>query len=162
MRRRKPPVAHAVRHTLMQKADTRCLSVALGSLSEVGVETEDQNTLRFYLGFFFLMAWKELYCTLLKECTSTETENANGEVIHSSKFKNSFEEFTTYLESHHRTLIINIQISSDICGSEPQYHMSRIKSWTVFCSRYISNCRSEGEVLSCWQLQLVLFVCLLY
>lgn len=53
MRRRKPPVAHAVRHTLMQKADTRCLSVALGSLSEVGVETEDQNTLRFYLGFFF-------------------------------------------------------------------------------------------------------------
>lgn len=53
MRRRKPPVAHAVRHTLMQKADTRCLSVALGSLSEVGVETEDQNTFRFYLGFFF-------------------------------------------------------------------------------------------------------------
>lgn len=53
MRRRKPPVAHAVRHTLMQKADTRCLSVALGSLSEVGVETEDQNTFRFYLGVFF-------------------------------------------------------------------------------------------------------------
>lgn len=129
MRRRKPPVAHAVRHTLMQKADTRRLSVALGSLSEVGVETEDQNTFRFYLFFFFLMAWKELCCTLLKECTSTETENANGEVIHSSKFKNSFEEFTAYLAySHHRTLIINIQISSDICGSEPQYHMSRIKS----------------------------------
>lgn len=37
----------------MQKADTRRLSVALGSLSEVGVETEDQNTFRFYLGFFF-------------------------------------------------------------------------------------------------------------
>lgn len=60
MRKRKPPVAHAGRHTLMQKADTRRLSVALGSLSEVGVhqiniavETEDQNTFRFYLGFFF-------------------------------------------------------------------------------------------------------------
>lgn len=95
MRKRKPPVTHAGRHTLMQKADTRRLSVALGSLSEVGVhqiniavETEDQNTFRFYLGFFFLMAWKELYCTLLKDCTSTETENANGEVTHSSKFKN--------------------------------------------------------------------------
>lgn len=37
----------------MQKADTRRLSVALGSLSEVGVETEDQNTFRFYLVFFF-------------------------------------------------------------------------------------------------------------
>lgn len=129
MRRRKPPVAHAVRHTLMQKADTRCLSVALGSLSE-GVRWELKlrtRTLSDFIWVFFLMAWKELYCTLLKECTSTETENANGEVIHSSKFKNSFEEFTTYLESHHRTLIINIQISSDICGSEPQYHMSRIK-----------------------------------
>lgn len=78
----------------------------------------------FIWGFFF----NGLERIILKECTSTETENANGEVIHSSKFKNSFEEFTTYLESHHRTLIINIQISSDICGSEPQYHMSRIKS----------------------------------
>lgn len=161
MRRRKPPVAHAVRHTLMQKAY---------SLSKCGLRLAEwggswnwgPEHFQILFGVFFLMAWKELYCTLLKECTSTETENANGEVIHSSKFKNSFEEFTTYLESHHRTLIINIQISSDICGSEPQYHMSRIKSWTVFCSHYISNCRSEGEVLSCWQLQLVLFVCLLY
>lgn len=92
MRRRKPPAVHAGRHTLMQKADTRRLSVALGSLSEVGVhqiniavETEDQNTFRFC---FSKMAWKELDCTLLKDCTSTETVNANGEVIHSSKCKN--------------------------------------------------------------------------